>query len=150
MSKFSRKSGKGMAKISTASLPDIVFMMLFFFMVTATIKSDKKLVDPEEPQAREITKADKKILIKELIIGKPLATSAGMEYKLVAGDQFIGIDQLRQWVSVQRDELPEYYKDQMIVMLRADKSVKMGLISDVQQELRKSNARKVLYRALNE
>ena len=150
MSKFYRKSGKGLAKISTASLPDIVFMMLFFFMVTATIKNDKKLVDPEEPHAREISKPDMKILVKELIIGKPLETSSGLEYKLVADDQYISMGQVRQWVNAKRDELPAYYKDQLIVMLRADKSVKMGLISDVQQELRKSNARKVLYRALNE
>ncbi|MEL7148016.1 MAG: biopolymer transporter ExbD [Bacteroidota bacterium] len=150
MNKFSRKSGKGMAKISTASLPDIVFMMLFFFMVTATIKSEKKLVDPQEPHASEISKPDKKILVKELIIGRPLQTDAGLEYKLVADDQFISMGQLKQWVTAKRDELPEYYKDQLIIMLRADKSVKMGMISDVQQELRDSNARKVLYRALDE
>lgn len=139
-----------MAKISTASLPDIVFMMLFFFMVTATIKSEKKLVDPQEPHASEISKPDKKILVKELIIGRPLQTDAGLEYKLVADDQFISMGQLKQWVTAKRDELPEYYKDQLIIMLRADKSVKMGMISDVQQELRDSNARKVLYRALDE
>jgi len=53
-------------------------------------------------------------------------------------------------VNQKRDELPEYHKDQLIVMLKADESVSMGVISDIQQELRKSKARKVLYRTLNE
>ena len=150
MSKFNRSTGKRQTKISTASLPDIVFMMLFFFMVTATIKSEKEIVKTEEPRAREITAADKKILVKELIIGKPLSANDGSEYRIVADDRYLSLGQIKQWVNAKRDELPEYYKDQLIVMLKADKSVKMGFIGDVQQELRESQARKVLYRALQE
>ena len=38
MAKFKRKKGKGGQKINTASLPDIVFMLLFFFMVSTTMR----------------------------------------------------------------------------------------------------------------
>lgn len=150
MSKFSRRSARGSSKISTASLPDIVFMMLFFFMVSATIKSEKEIVETKIPQAKELTAAEMKSLVKELKIGKPLNTKDGTEVKIADGEKFIPIDQLIYWVNQKRDELPEYLKDQLIIMLKADKSVSMGIISDVQQELRKSNARKVLYRTLNE
>lgn len=150
MSKFSRNSARGKAKISTASLPDIVFMMLFFFMVSATIKSEKEIVETKIPQAKELTSAEKKSLVKELKIGKPLNSEDGEEVKIADGERFIPMNQLTYWVNQKRDELPEYYKDQLIVMLKADESVSMGIISDIQQELRKSKARKVLYRTLNE
>ncbi|MGB3467375.1 MAG: biopolymer transporter ExbD [Cyclobacteriaceae bacterium] len=148
MSRFSRKTGRKDSKISTASLPDIVFMMLFFFMVSATIRSEDKIVETTVPQAKELTAAEQRSMIKELRIGKPLDKKLGETFRIADGDRIIPLEQLSYWVNMKRDEMPEQHKSQMVVLLRADKSVDMGIISDVQQELRKSNARKVLYRTL--
>ena len=51
MSKFQKNKSKGMPALSTASLPDIVFIMLFFFMVSTVLKEADLLVDIEKPEA---------------------------------------------------------------------------------------------------
>jgi biopolymer transport protein ExbD len=135
------------AQISTASLPDIVFLLLFFFMVTAVIRTDEKLVKYEVPKAKNINKAEMKTLIRELQVGVPINSSLGNEPLISDGSRYLKIGELIQWVNQEKAKLPEQYKDQLIVVFKADANVKMGLIADIQQELRKSNARKVLYRS---
>lgn len=143
-----RKKSKATAEISTASMPDIVFLLLFFFMVTATIKVDETQMEIKVPDAHAISTVDKKFLIKELHIGFPRDKKLGTSPKISADDRFISLSQIGQWVQQQKTDLGERYKDQLIVMLKADKQVDMGLIGDIQLELRKHNARKVLYRTL--
>ncbi len=148
MSKF-RRTTRSKTEISTASLPDIVFMMLFFFMVTATIRTDDKLVKTEVPQARELTKIEKETLLKEIRVGVPINAELGTEPKLAVDSRWISMNELPQWVNQKRDELPEHYKDQMIIVLKADEMVDMGMVADIQEELKRSNARKILYRTLD-
>lgn len=149
MSKFRTKSKKK-SVISTSSLPDIVFLLLFFFMMTATIRSNQDQQEIIEPKAHAITKVDQKNLIRELTIGKARDRRFGDQEIIMDKDGPIAIDDLVQWTLEQKNTLPEYQKPQMIVMIRADKHVKMGLISDIQEELRKANTRKVLYRSRDE
>lgn len=147
MNKFKRKPLLD-AQISTASLPDIVFLLLFFFMVTAVIRTDEKIVEYKIPVARQLTKAEMKTLIRELQVGKPVNPEMGEQPLISAGNSFIDVKDIVQWVHQQKATLPEAYKDQMIIVLKADETVHMGMIADIQQELRKSNARKILYRTL--
>lgn len=135
-------------KLSTASLPDIVFLLLFFFMVSSVMRQNNNQLQISEPSAEEVTKIDKKILIKELNIGHLRDGSHDNVPKISDGKKSLEIGQLVQWVFESRSELPEHLQNQMIVMIKADKDVHMGLISDVGEELRKANARKVLYRTL--
>lgn len=144
-----RKKTSATAEISTASMPDIVFLLLFFFMVTATIKVNEEQLKVDMPNAQSMTKVEKKFLIKELYIGFPKDAKLGISPRISSGDKIITLNQIGQWVLEQKSDLDEVYKDQMIVMLKADEKVDMGLIGDVQMELRKSNARKVLYRTLD-
>ncbi|MEQ9424262.1 MAG: biopolymer transporter ExbD [Cyclobacteriaceae bacterium] len=136
--------------INTSSLPDIVFLMLFFFMVTAVIKEDTEHLDAKIPEAVSITKAQQKVLVKELIIGYPKDKLLGKEPRIYNGEKIVSINQIPQWVEQKRNELAEHHRDQMIVMIRADEEIEMGLISDIQQELRKMNARKILYKSKEE
>lgn len=136
------------AEISTASMPDIVFLLLFFFMVTATIKVKNEQLRVSVPNAHAVNSIDKKFLIKELHVGFPKDTKLGKSPRISADHQLIGLNQIGLWVQKQKTDLGEQYKDQMIVMLRADEKVDMGFIGDVQSELRKHNARKILYRTL--
>ncbi len=150
MKKFKTKTDFREVKISTASLPDIVFLLLFFFMVSATIEVTDDRVKTQIPNAQNITKAEKKILLKTLIIGKPTSAGLGEGDLIYDGEKFISIDQIVQWTAEKRSELPDYYQDQMIVLIKADESVKMGMIGDIQQKLRDANARKVIYRTMEE
>ncbi len=145
-----RKKQKQTPEISTASMPDIVFLLLFFFMVTATIDKSQDQLKLEVPHAQAITKIQKKFLIRELHVGFPKNPNLGTAPRISADDRIIDISDLGNWVQAQKTDLGEAYKDQMIVMLKADIDVDMGLIGDIQVELRKHNARKVLFRTLED
>ncbi len=145
-----RKKQKQNPEISTASMPDIVFLLLFFFMVTATIDKSQDQLKLEIPQAQAITKIQKKFLIRELHVGFPKNPNLGTSPRISASDRIIDISDLGNWVQAQKTDLGEAYQDQMIVMLKADIDVDMGLIGDIQVELRKHNARKVLFRTLED
>ena len=141
-----RKKTRAKAEISTASLPDIVFLLLFFFMVSATIKPMNDQVKLTTPNAQAMTKVNRKELIREIIIGKPINREVGDQEVISVDNRVIKKEQLTQWVMEQKETLPENLKDQMIIVIKADEYVKMGLVDDVQEELKKANARKVVYR----
>ncbi len=143
-----RKKTHRTTEISTASLPDIVFLLLFFFMVSATIKPVNDQVVLTTPKAQAITKVSRKELIREIHIGKPAQAVSGTQDVLSVDNRVIRMDQLVQWIMEQKEILPDALKDQMIVVIKADEQVLMGMINDVQEELKKANARKVVYRTI--
>ena len=77
MSKFKKDSSKDTPGISTASLPDIVFMLLFFFMVTTVMRETTIMVKQSMPEATEIKKLEKKSLVSYIYIGSPVERMQG-------------------------------------------------------------------------
>lgn len=145
MSKFSKKQ-KAEPTISTASLPDIVFMLLFFFMVTTVLREQDLLVEQKLPQATQLQKLQKKTLISYIFIGKPKNTSLyGTEPRVQANDALLNTPEIVQWVNQERDLLPEADRGLITISMKVDRDVKMGPISDVQNELREADARRILY-----
>lgn len=145
MSKF-RKKERVTPAVSTASLPDIVFMLLFFFMVTTVLREQDLLVEQKIPQASQLQKLQNKTLISYIFIGKPKNTGLyGSEPRIQANDVLIGTPDLVQWVNQERDLLAEADRGLITISLKVDKDVKMGPVSDVQTELRNADARRVLY-----
>ncbi|MEM7549608.1 MAG: biopolymer transporter ExbD [Bacteroidota bacterium] len=135
-------------EISTSALPDIVFLLLFFFMVSSTIREDNQDLVTQIPKANFSTKASEKSLVKELIVGFPISNDRS-EPQISTGSRIINSENLVQWVEEERNTLPESQKNKMIVLIKADENIEMGLIGDIQEQLRKANARKVIYRALD-
>lgn len=129
-------------------MPDIVFLLLFFFMVSATMKKPDDQVEVIIPEAHALTEVRKQFLVKELYIGKVKDSSLGGGYKISAENKIIKLSEIGHWVERQRATLDAGFKNQMIILLRADENVDMGLMSDIQIELRRHDARKVVYRTL--
>lgn len=100
------------------------------------------------PQAETIAKVDRRELIRELNVGIPVNSIYGSEPRVSTLSSFLDMEDVAQWAIAEKETLPEAFRDQMIVLIKADEGVSMGLINDIQQELRKSNARKVVYRTL--
>ena len=146
MAKFTKKKKKGMDEISTASLPDIVFMLLFFFMLVTVLKSEEPLVNVSTPKASELTNIEQKTLVKYINIGSPINKELyGDVPVLQLNDAIASVDDVQTWVAQKRGELAENEQSKMIVSMKVDKEVKMGIVTDVKQELRKANALKILY-----
>jgi len=131
-------------EIPTAALPDIVFMLLFFFMVATTFKEDNDKLKYAIPKAREVKKIEKKSIVSTISIGK-LAQGDDEREVIWANGRELKINEINSFVYEERAKMPDYLKDQQIILLKIDENTKMGLVTDVQQELRKSNARKILY-----
>lgn len=144
----SKVKNENSAEISTASLPDIVFLLLFFFMVSATIKTKDDKVTIEYPKALALSQVDQRSLIREISIGIPKNHQFGKEPSVEVEGKIIRVNDISQWAFEQRESLPEAQRDQMIVMLKVDRHVSMGMVSDIQEKLKEVNARKVLYRTL--
>lgn len=145
MSKFKKKT-KSSADIPTASLPDIIFMLLFFFMVTTVLRETEIMVNQQLPRATQLSKLQKKSLVSHLYIGKPKVTSKyGFEPKIQVDDVLIEPKDIVLWVQRKKDELDEVERDQITISLKIDHEAKMGIVSDVQQQLREANARKIMY-----
>jgi len=145
MSKFKKKT-KAETNIPTSALPDIIFMLLFFFMVTTVLREQTIMVEQKIPQATQLQKIQKKTLVSYLYIGKPKNSSLyGSEPRLQANDALINVSDIVLWVNQQKDNLSEVERDQIWISLKADRDVKMGPISDIQFELREADARKLMY-----
>lgn len=148
MSKFKKSSGGGTPAISTASLPDIVFMLLFFFMVTTVMREVTLLVENKKPFANEIKKLEKKNLVTYIYVGKPkqkLQAQVGTEPRIQLNDAFARLSEIKPYIIEERNAINEAERPLMTVSIKADENVKMGLISDIKQELRKAEALKLNY-----
>jgi biopolymer transport protein ExbD len=148
MSKFRKKDGKKQPGISTASLPDIVFMLLFFFMVTTVMREVDLLVEITTPNATEVTKLENKALVSYIYIGKPMGAlkrTLGEEPRIQLNDAFARKEDIIQWVEMEKNRRNEAEIPRITWSMKVDSDTKMGIVTDVKQELRKANALKINY-----
>lgn len=150
MAKFRKKKKGGQQQINTASLPDIVFMLLFFFMVTTTMKEVALKIQLQQPEATELTKLEKKSLVTYIYVGVPqkqYQSTFGTEPRLQLNDQFATVDDVRSYITQERESMSENDRSKMTVSIKADYDVEMGLITEVKQALRDAKALKISYSA---
>ena len=150
MAKFSRKGKGGLPAISTASLPDIVFMILMFFMVSTSMRQTDRMVKDTLPQASEIIKLERKDLASYIYVGTPLnqyQAKYGTDSRIQLNDSFRTIDEIRDFIAAERENLSESDRPFMTVSIKADEDTRMGIITDIKQELRRCSALKIMYGA---
>jgi biopolymer transport protein ExbD len=147
MSKFKKKKDGGLPPVNTASLPDIVFMLLFFFMVATVMREDTLMIQNALPVADQIEKLDKKNPISYVYMGKPSTNykKFGTEARIQLNDKFADIKDIAPFISAERAALREELIPFLTVSLKVDKEANMGIVGDVKQELRKVNALKINY-----
>ena len=148
MAKFTKRS-KTNNEIPTAALPDIIFMLLFFFMVTTVLRETTIMVKQNLPKSTQLSKLERKSLISYVYVGQPTNTSSfGIEPKIQVNDVYIEVKDIVRFVNQEKDKLNEVERDQITMAMKVDVEAKMGIISDIQEQLREANARKVLYSSI--
>ncbi len=148
MSKFKSKKDTSLPAVNTASLPDIVFMLLFFFMVVTVMREDELKVENRLPQADQIEKLDKKYPISYIYVGKPtksLEDRYGTEARLQLNDKFADISEIQAFINAERGALLEALVPKLTVSLKVDREANMGIVSDIKKELRKASAFRINY-----
>jgi biopolymer transport protein ExbD len=147
MSKF-RKKKKGIPAVNTAALPDIVFMLLFFFMVTTTMReTDLRIENPRLPSASEIKKLEHKSLVCTIYVGKSKDPNRdGVGYnKIQLNDKIASADQVPSFIINARTKVSEAEIPFMTTSIKADRESSVGTITDIRLKLRDVNALKVSY-----
>ncbi len=145
MSRFKTKKGKGSPAINTSSLPDIIFMLLFFFMVTTTMREVTVMVSQNMPQASEIQKLEKKSLVSYIYVGAPKDKNLGTNERIQLNDVLANIDEIPEFIAHEREARDEADRKLLTTSLKVDGVTKMGVVSDIKQQLRKSGALKINY-----
>ena len=148
MATFKTKNSKELKPLSTASLPDIVFMLLFFFMISTSFRQTERVVSVKLPEATEIAKLDRKDLSSYINIGTPIPAYQGQygtEARIQLNDSFSTIEDIRDFIAASRESMPEADRPLMTVVLKVDENVRMGIVTDVKQELRRTSALKIMY-----
>lgn len=133
--KFEKKRSESKQEIPTSSMPDIIFMLLLFFMVATTLREQEIFVKFELPQAEAVQKIENKRLVSYIWIGD--------NERIQIDDNIVQLKQIQKIMYDKRVTLPS-----VIVSLRADKNSRMGLVTDIQQSLRKADARRINYSAM--
>jgi len=150
MSKFSKKRGKSNPEVSTASLPDIIFMLLFFFMVVTVLRDSELKVQVNTPYATELTKLEEKSLVNYIYIGKPVKKYQalyGTKPRMQLGDKFATVADIPLFLEKHKIKVPEAQRPKITSSLRVDGEVTMGIVQDIKTELRKAGQLKVNYSA---
>ncbi len=146
MANFKKKDGLGSQNINTASLPDIVFMLLFFFMVVTKMKDNELLVSIAVPTATEVTTLENKQVVTYLYVGKPKNPDIfGTATRLQLNDAFKDPKAIPVWVEEEKKRLPQNMVPLFTVSIKADKEVKMGIMNEIKMGLREANALKIIY-----
>lgn len=149
MSKFKKKKSGELPPVSTAALPDIVFMLLFFFMTVTTFKKDDYKVKQDFPYADQSQKLDKNDPIIYIYAGKPherYQNEVGGQAKIQLNDKFANVSEIKDyWFNTLNNEVGQEYRNVAITALKVDGETNMGLVSDIKQELREINALKINY-----
>lgn len=146
MSKFKKGGKSELPAISTASLPDIVFMLLFFFMVATVMRDSSLMIENRLPSADQVEKL-KKDRTTFIFAGKPSSQykKFGTEARIQINDAFVGVEDVKPAVLQAIADMNEELQSKVVVGLKVDKETNAGLVSDIKQELRKANALKVMY-----
>lgn len=150
MAKFIKNEKKETPAISTSSLPDIVFIILMFFMICVSMRQSETKVMVAMPEATEVAKLERKDLASYIYIGTPTPqyqAQYGTESRIQLNDAFRSIDDIRDFIAAERENLSEVDRPFMSVSIKADKDTRMGIITDVKQELRRCSALKIMYGA---
>ncbi|MFC7357912.1 ExbD/TolR family protein [Jejudonia soesokkakensis] len=147
MSKFNKKKGGELPPVNTASLPDIVFMLLFFFMVVTVLRDNNLLVKNQLPKADQVEKLQKDRAVY-IYAGKPSARYTdkyGTEGKIQIGDKYTDVNSLKFALTEARAKLRPELQDRVMVALKVDEETNTGLVTDIKQELRDLNMLKLIY-----
>ena len=139
---FKKKSAGTSQEVSTASMPDIVFMLLIFFMVTTVLREVELQVRVNYTRAENIEKIEQKRLVSYIYVGpEKLGPNQVGETKIQIDDAII--DDLSEIQSIMADKLTDQPK--LIVSIRMDEDAETGILTDIQEELRDANALRINY-----
>ncbi|MBR7066131.1 MAG: biopolymer transporter ExbD [Prevotella sp.] len=145
--RFERNRDRRIPELNMASLPDLIFTVLFFFMIVTSMRSVPMKVRYQTPEGHGLTEMKKQSSTLYLFIGKPILPNGktGDTVVVQVNDRYVSLDKVADHVAAFRENLLPDEQEMMTVSLKIDKNVPMGIVTDVKMALRKAGALKVHY-----
>lgn len=137
--------------LNTASLPDLIFSILFFFMLVVHMRKTTVHVKYQVPTATELSRLYNKSSVQYIYIGRPvnkLGQVDGKETVVQLNDHLTSIPEIRNYLIRLSAALPPEQRRQLSVSIKADRHVDMGTIMDLKQALREANVLNVNFTAV--
>ena len=150
MSRFNKDGGREMPEMNTSSLPDLIFTILFFFMMVTSMREVTLIVKFDKPTGTQLEKLARKSCTSFIYIGQPteaMRAQVGSGTRIQLNDKYAEPSEVYDYVNAERSELAEVDKPFFTVSLKADHQTPMGIMTDVKQVLRKAYALKIVYSA---
>ena len=132
-----RNSSHELPGLNMASMPDLIFTVLFFFMIVTHMRHDDVKVQYEVPAGTEVRKLEQKASVVNLYIGK--------DQRIQVNGQLTDLSHLSSVIEAQRRKMDAENAEHLTISMKADRHTPMGLISDVKKQLQKSFALRVNY-----
>ncbi|MDR0865772.1 MAG: biopolymer transporter ExbD [Candidatus Symbiothrix sp.] len=139
MSKFRKSAPREVPGINTAALPDLVFTILFFFMLVTNMRTVPVMTQFEVPAILELQKLKEKSLIVYIMVGK--------EQQIQLNSDFVSLDEMPEHLQTFKKTIPTEDQGKMIAILKIDKDISMGVVQDIKENLRKAGILTVHYSA---
>lgn len=137
-----------MPTLNTSSLPDLIFTLLFFFMIVTTMREVRLKVEFEVPQGTELERLEKKSLVTFIYVGRPAEPyreRLGDEPCIQLNDAFARPEDIPEYITGERARMAESDRPLMQVSLKVDQHTRMGLVTDIKKALQKVNALNINY-----
>ena len=128
-SKFSQ-SRRSVPQLNVASMPDLIFTVLFFFMIVTHMRSDEVKVRLQVPQGKEVQKLANKQAVVNLYIGRQ-----GEVWRVQLNNEIVQPADIPARIEDIRGGLSQENQQRLTVSLRVDKKAPMGLVSEVKRQL---------------
>ncbi len=147
---FFRLTRREVPMLNTASLPDLIFTVLFFFITVTHMRQVTLKVKYRVPEGTELTRLVKKSAVTHIYVGKPtdeMSRVVGNETCVQVNDKYADMDQVTDYVAGERNRMSPEDAQAMSVSVKADRETEMGVIADVRQALRRAGALRVNYSA---
>lgn len=141
---FRKRQDRATPVISTAPLSDIVFMLLFFFMVTSTIRLHTASVSVKLPNAQALEKRPDDKSVFYIFVGEATGTPTGA-LTVQVNNKNVEPGQIASLLQSERAKLPKYLQDKFTVSLKIHKDAKMKMVKQVKEQLKKAGAVNVDY-----
>lgn len=130
-------------ELNTSSLPDLIFTVLFFFMIVTHMRQTDVKVKVETPQGQDLQKEQKKYAVTYIYIGK----DNDGKTQIQLNNSIVPIEKLAQAVHRERNHLPQDEQQYHTVSIKADRDTPIGIIADVKDALRAADALQINYSA---
>ena len=148
MAGFKKKASREMPEMNTSSLPDLIFTILFFFMIVTTMREVTLQVKLTIPQGTELEKLEKKSAVSYIYVGPPtdaLRAQMGSSTRIQLNDRYAEPREVMDFVAQERQGMAN--QAEQVISIKADSKTQMGIITDIKEVLRKSWALRINYSA---